>query len=153
MDLLVKLHEIVAPAVEAVGYELWRCEYISQGHPSILRVYIDSEQGVNIDDCALASHQISAVLDVEDPITGEYNLEVSSPGLERPLFKLEHYQRFIGEQVKVHLGASLNGRKNFSGEIKNVANNIIEFVVDEEVFELPYSSIQKAHLIADMSKL
>ncbi|MCF6231078.1 MAG: ribosome maturation factor RimP, partial [Gammaproteobacteria bacterium] len=110
-----KLYEIITPVVEALGYELVGIEYISQGKHSVLRLYIDSEKGIVVDDCAEISHQVSGVLDVEDPIRGVYHLEVSSPGLDRPLFNEEHYERFTGHQVKIQLTAPLNGRRKFQG--------------------------------------
>jgi len=86
-----QIQALLEPTVEALGYELWGLEYLSQGRHSTLRLYIESEQGISIDDCAAVSEQVSSVLDVEDPITGEYTLEVSSPGMDRLLFKPDQY--------------------------------------------------------------
>ena len=94
-----RLSEMLNPAVEALGFELLGVEFVRAGKHSILRVYIDHENGINVDDCADVSHQVSAVLDVEDPINTEYNLEVSSPGMDRPLFKAAHYAQVVGETV------------------------------------------------------
>ena len=101
MKASAQLDELIRPAVVALGYELWACEYIPQGKYSLLRIYIDSEQGITLDDCEKVSGQISAILDVEDPIHGQYTLEVSSPGLDRPLYTAEHYQRYIGQMIKL----------------------------------------------------
>jgi len=87
------LQAMLAPAVAAVGFELWGVEFFQQGRHSVLRLFIDGPEGVGVDDCARVSHQASGVLDVEDPIAGEYTLEVSSPGWDRPLFTLAHYAR------------------------------------------------------------
>ena len=99
----VKLLDLIQPAVEGLGYEFVGAELVGQGKESILRVYIDTDAGVLVGDCTKVSHQISGVLDVEDPISGQYNLEVSSPGIERPLFTLEHFERFKGKVVKLEL--------------------------------------------------
>src|SRR5690554_4251416 len=95
------LQELVAPAVEALGFELWGLEYHSRNRQTLLRIFIDGPDGVTVDDCAAVSRQISAVMDVEDPIAGEYTLEVGSPGLDRPLYTLEQFQRYVGEPVKL----------------------------------------------------
>ena len=100
------LEQIVETVAESLGFQLWGFQYNSNGNQSVLRVFIDSddsEKGVNVDDCAQVSRQLSAVLDVEDPITGHYVLEVSSPGLDRPLFKLDQYQAYIGSEIKIKL--------------------------------------------------
>ncbi|KAA1447069.1 ribosome maturation factor RimP, partial [Escherichia coli] len=114
---------------------------------STLRIYIDSENGITVDDCADVSHQVSAVLDVEDPISVLYNLEISSPGLERPLFTTEHYQRFIGEEVSLVLRIAMQNRRKWLGIIKTVDGEMITVTVDgkDEVFAL--SNIQKANLV------
>ena len=90
------LTELIEPVIKAMGYHLWGIEYLGQGKHSVLRVYLDKAGGVNIEDCALASRQISSLLDVEDPIKSEYTLEVSSPGLDRMLFSLEQFQEYAG---------------------------------------------------------
>ncbi len=114
---------------------------------STLRIYIDSEDGINVDDCADVSHQVSAVMDVEDPITVAYNLEVSSPGLDRPLFTAEHYARFTGEEVSLVLRMAVQNRRKWQGVIKGVDGEMITVTVEgkDEVFAL--SNIQKANLV------
>ncbi len=141
-----KLTEIISAPVEALGFELVGLEFI-RARVSTLRVYIDSEEGITVDNCADVSHQVSAVLDVEDPIPGLYNLEISSPGLERPLFKAEHYQRFIGEAVSLVLRMAMQNRRKWQGIIKAVDGEMITVTVDgkDEVFAL--SNIQKANLV------
>ena len=115
---LDQLHDLVQPSVEAMGVELWGVEYLSQGRRSMLRIFIESDKGITVDDCERVSRQVSGVLDVEDPIAGEYTLEVSSPGADRMLFTLDQYQRFIGEQVSVRLRAPFDWRRNFKGLLK-----------------------------------
>ncbi|RAW99817.1 ribosome maturation factor RimP [Photorhabdus sp. HUG-39] len=141
-----KLTAMISAPVEALGFELVGLEFI-RARVSTLRIYIDSENGITVDDCADVSHQVSAVLDVEDPISVLYNLEISSPGLERPLFTAEHYQRFIGEEVSLVLRIAMQNRRKWLGIIKTVDGEIITVTVDgkDEVFAL--SNIQKANLV------
>lgn len=142
------LHNIVKSATDVLKYECWGCEYLPQGKHSLLRVYIDSQNGIGIEDCEAASRQISAVLDVEDPIPGEYSLEVSSPGLDRPLFKLEHYQRFIGSLVKIKLYSALeNKSRQLKGRIAVVEGEQIQIkITDDEIVTILFSNISKANL-------
>ncbi|MBI6549322.1 ribosome maturation factor RimP [Xenorhabdus lircayensis] len=141
-----KLTEMISAPVEALGFELVGLEFI-RARVSTLRVYIDSEEGITVDNCADVSHQVSAVLDVEDPISVLYNLEISSPGLERPLFKAEHYQRFMDEEVNLVLRMAMQNRRRWQGIIKAVDGEMITVTVDgkDEVFAL--SNIQKANLV------
>ncbi|OCQ50561.1 Ribosome maturation factor RimP [Photorhabdus australis subsp. thailandensis] len=141
-----KLTAMISAPVEALGFELVGLEFI-RARVSTLRIYIDSENGITVDDCADVSHQVSAVLDVEDPISVLYNLEISSPGLERPLFTAEHYQRFIGEEVSLVLRIAMQNRRKWLGVIKTVDGEMITVTVDgkDEVFAL--SNIQKANLV------
>ncbi|SCZ64098.1 ribosome maturation factor RimP [Photorhabdus luminescens] len=137
---------MISAPVKALGFELVGLEFI-RARVSTLRIYIDSENGITVDDCADVSHQVSAVLDVEDPISVLYNLEISSPGLERPLFTAEHYQRFIGEEVSLVLRIAMQNRRKWLGIIKTVNGEMITVTVDgkDEVFAL--SNIQKANLV------
>ena len=137
---------VIEPAVTALGYELVGVEYLPQGRHSLLRVYIDSDDGITIDDCEAVSRQVSAVLDVEDPIKGQYTLEVSSPGVERPLFTREHYERFLGERVQIRLQAPLEGRRRFTGTLKALDGGDVVVEVDGEEIPLPLEQIEKAHL-------
>lgn len=141
-----KLTELVTAPVEALGYELVGIEFV-RGRVSTLRIYIDSEDGINVDDCADVSRQVSAVMDVEDPITVAYNLEVSSPGLERPLFNAAHYQRFTGDEVSLVLRIAVQNRRKWQGIIKAVEGEMVTVTVEgnDEVFAL--SNIQKANLV------
>jgi ribosome maturation factor RimP len=141
-----KLTEMISAPVEALGYELVGIEFI-RGRQSTLRIYIDSDKGITVDDCADVSHQVSAVLDVEDPISVAYSLEVSSPGLDRPLFAAKHYMQFIGEEVSVVLRIAMQNRRKWQGIIKTVDGEMITVTVEgkDEVFAL--SNIQKANLV------
>jgi len=142
-----KLVAIIEPAVSALGFELLGVEYMPQGRHSLLRIYIDHEDGITVDDCGDVSHQVSAVLDVEDPIRGEYTLEVSSPGLERPLFTLEHYARFAEQLAEIRLHAPLHGRRKFKGRIQGVDGDEVILDVEGEEQRLAIGNIEKAHLI------
>ncbi len=137
---------MISVPVEALGFEFVGLEFI-RARVSTLRVYIDNENGVTVDDCADVSHQVSAVLDVEDPISVLYNLEISSPGLERPLFTVAHYQRFIGKEVNLILRIAMQNRRKWQGIIKAVNDEMITVTVDgkDEVFAL--KNIQKANLV------
>ncbi len=145
------LTELFEPVIESMGYELVGVEFSGGSGHGTLRVYIDSENGVNIDDCAAISHQISGILDVEEPIRQAYDLEISSPGLNRPLFKLADFERFAGRTAKIKLALALDGRKNFRGELQGVADSrLIRVEVDGEQFELPYADIAKANLVGEV---
>ncbi|QDP01533.1 ribosome maturation factor RimP [Thalassotalea sp. PS06] len=143
-----KLTEMLRPSVEMTGMELLGIEYVSAGNHSVLRLYIDHENGITVDDCAEVSRQVSAVLDVEDPISTEYNLEVSSPGVDRPLFEKAHYEEVVGETVDVKLGMPLNGRRKFKGSLEAVEGDNLIVEVDGESYELPIANVAKANLIA-----
>lgn len=139
------------PVVESMGYELVGVEFSGGSSHGTLRVYIDHENGVNIDDCASISHQISGILDVEEPIQQAYDLEVSSPGLDRPLFKLSDYERFSGQTAKIKMSVGVNGRRNFKGLLRGVADSqLIEIEVDGEIYQLPLADIGKANLVGQV---
>lgn len=118
---------MLEPAVNAAGCDLWGIEYLSQGKHSVLRLFIDAEKGITVDDCAAVSHQVSAVLDVEDPISTEYNLEVSSPGMDRPLFTLEQWEQYQGEQIDVKLKLAVAGRRKFTALLEQVEGQVLTF--------------------------
>ncbi len=146
----VHLQQLLEPPVQALGYELVGIEYISQGRGAVLRIYIDSPAGISADDCQRVSHQVSGVLDVEDPIQGRYDLEISSPGLDRPLFTAQHFARYVGHKAKVRLGVPMNGRRNFSGVLQGVQADAV-LINDEGVeFSLPLGAIDKANLVPDI---
>lgn len=145
-----RLTQIIAPAVKLLGYEFVACELVQQGRRSVLRIYIDSEEGVTIRDCEIVSRQLSAILDVEDPFSGRYDLEVSSPGADRLLVTEEHYRRYVGRHIKVKLRQSRNGRRNYSGLLQSISEGNITMVVDGDTFVLPISEIEKANLVPDI---
>ena len=142
-----ELRKLLEPGVSAMGFELVDVEVAGSRHNPTLRVYIDSPGGVNVDDCASVSRQLSALLDIEDPLPGHYTLEVSSPGLDRPLVKPEDFRRFVGETIKVKLQAPLLGRRNFSGRLVNVAADHVVMEVDKEIFNLAFDAMERARLV------
>ena len=144
---LEQLQALLAPVVEALGYVCWGVEYISQGRHSLLRVYIDHPNGILVEDCEAVSRQVSGVLDVEDPITNEYTLEGSSPGMDRPLFTLEQFAAHAGEQVKVKLRSPFEGRRNFQGLLRGVEDQDVVVQVDEHEYLLPIEMIDKANVV------
>jgi len=145
---LVHLESLLRPVIEGLGYECWGVEYLPQGKHSILRVYIDRpEEGITVEDCEAVSRQVSGVLDVEDPIQNEYFLEVSSPGMDRPLFGLEHYRRYAGHQVQLRLRMPFEGRRKYRGLLKGVEGNDVVIVVNEHEFLFPIESIERANVV------
>jgi len=145
---LKQLEDILRPVVEGLGYELWGIEFRSRGHDSVLRIFIDdAENGITIEDCEKVSRQAGGVMDVEDPIQSEYTLEVSSPGMDRPLFRLEHYREFVGHMVKLRLRMAFEGRRKFQGMIKGVEADEVVIVVDDHEYLLPFDSIEKASIV------
>ncbi len=141
-----KLLELIEPLIESKGFELVRLDY-SPGGQGRLNLYIDHENGVTIDHCELISNAVSDLLDFYDPIEHAYNLEVSSPGIERPLTKKKHFERFKGEKVKIKTSEALQGRKNFSGTLANTKeDSIIVNLEDGNIVEIPLSLITRANL-------
>lgn len=144
------IYALITPVVEALGYELVGIEYLPQGRNSLLRIFIDSAEGIRIDDCERVSHQVSGVLDVEDPIKAAYSLEVSSPGLDRPLFRAEHFARFAGQQVKLLLQAPMDGRRKFTGELCGMEGGDVILTVDGQRVAVAFAAIEKANLVPEI---
>jgi len=136
----------LAPLVEGLGYELWELEYSPGRGNGFLRLYIDAAAGITLDDCERVSRAVSEVLDAEDPIPGQYTLEVSSPGLERPLRTAQHFARFVGETVSVETVQAIEGRRRFKGALVAAGAETVEVEVDGKRWTLPISGIRKAHL-------
>jgi ribosome maturation factor RimP len=146
----VELERLIEPAVEQLGYELSDLELKLGGRDGIVRVFIDKPDGVDLTDCEIVSKQLSAVLDVEDPLPGHYRLEVSSPGLDRKLTKPEHFQRFLGETIRVKLRFPVAGRRNFRGVLQTADEEQIEVEVDGESHSLQIATIESARLIPSL---
>jgi ribosome maturation factor RimP len=149
-----ELSQLLQPAIAGLGLELVGIEFSTGAAGSLLRVYIDeSERGVTIDDCERASREISALLDVNDPVAGRYTLEVSSPGLERPLFTPAHFERFAGEQVKITVNLPIDGRRRFQGRIDAVDADRVTIEQDGKAVAIAHANIAKARLVPDYAAL
>ena len=142
------LQEMLQGAVEDLGCELWGIECQRTGRFMTVRLFIDKEGGVTVDDCADVSRQVSAILDVEDPIAGKYNLEVSSPGLDRPLFTLPQFERYIGQDIAVHLRIPVMERRKWQGKLGRIENDMVTLIVDGQEQVLVFGNIQKANVVA-----
>lgn len=145
-----QLWQLIDPVVRALGCEVWGIEDGVHGKSARLRIYIDRQpDGVTIDDCEQVSRQVSALLDVAELIDSKYQLEVSSPGLDRPLYTLEQYRRFIGSRVKIRLRASFDGRRNFDGQLTGIEEEDVVLMMADHEYLLPLLSIDKAHIVPD----
>lgn len=142
-----RLTDLITPVVASLGCELWGLEYLTQGRYTTLRIFIDGTNGVSLDDCEKVSRQISSVMDVEDPIEGEYTLEVSSPGLDRPLYTEAQYARYVGETVNLRLRIARDGRRRFKGVINKVENGNLLLQVDNQEVTLLIDTIDKGNLL------
>jgi len=144
------LTALVESVVEPMGYEAVGVEFVQPGGgAAVLRVFIDQERGITLDDCEIVSRQLSSVLDVDDPIAGQYDLEVSSPGLDRPLFKLADFQRFSGSRARIRLADKLDGRRRFDGMLTGIDGSNVLIEVDGESMALPFELIDNAHLVPE----
>lgn len=141
--VLVKLLE---PVVHALGCELLGIEQLARGRVTLLRLYIDNEAGIRLADCARVSDQVAGVLDVNDPIKGSYNLEVSSPGFDRLLFTLDHFRRFTGHVARLTLHDKIAGHRKITGEITAVFEDGVEINMDGAVYQVAAENIDKARL-------
>lgn len=146
------LHDRLVILINAMGYELVGCEIASQGRQLVFRIFIDSPNGITLDDCSSVSRQVSAMMDVEEPLQGRYVLEISSPGIDRPLFELAHYQKYIGRRVKIRLYSPINQRRHYTGILQRVEGEDIYLSVEgqEQEMVLPFSIIEKANLTGDV---
>jgi len=145
-----ELTALIEPATRACSVDLWGVEFFQQGKHSVLRVYIDreTEEGISVEDCTEVSRQVGAILDVEDPIAGEYTLEVSSPGWDRMLFKPSQYQRYVGEEVNLRLTAPVAGRRRWRGVVEAVDDVQVTLQAEGQSVVLPFISIDKANVVS-----
>jgi ribosome maturation factor RimP len=142
-----QLRALIQPVVEGLGFDLWGLEYLNQGKHSALKIYIEAEKGIDVDDCAAVSRQVSSLLDVEDPLKGNYTLEVSSPGLDRRLFELSQFDQFKGSQVKVNLRQPFEGKRKFKGLLCGVEDDDVVIRHGEEEILVPLADIDRAQVI------
>lgn len=145
-----ELIELLEPVVTALGYEMLGIEYFKQKDGSMLRLYIDNDIGITIDDCTRVNHQVIGVLDVHDPIKEKYLLEISSPGLDRPLFTLEQFQRFLGQVVKIKLREKIEERRKIAGVIKAVEAAAVLVSENDIDYLIPVDAIDSAHLVSEI---
>jgi ribosome maturation factor RimP len=144
------LRRLIEPGVRALGYDLVGIQYSPHGTNTLLRIYIDNDEGISVADCERVSHQISGVLDVYDPIPGQYTLEVSSPGLNRPLFGASDFERFKGRRITVTLDTPLKGRRNFNGMLIGCHEGVVRIHADDSEHSLPLEQIGTARLVPEL---
>jgi ribosome maturation factor RimP len=147
--LLKEIEALVAPVLDEMGIELVDLEYFSGQGRQFLRIYADRPTGITLDDCAMVSREIGHLLDVSDLLQHQYVLEVSSPGLNRPLKRERDFLRVVGQQIKVQTTAPLKGRRNFSGVLQSVENGMLKVDLDDAVVQILVESIRKANLVFD----
>ena len=142
------IQQLIEPAINGLGFDLWGIQQVSQRGSSTLRIFIDSDKGITVDDCAKVSYQVSSVLDVEDPIEGRFTLEVSSPGMDTPLFTLPQYMKYIGQWLKISLRVPFDGRRRFVGVLTAIEDEEIVLQVEQEEYVLPFETIEKANVVS-----
>ncbi len=142
-----QLSELIQPVVAAMGCELWGIEQLSMGRYSTVKIYIDSKNGVDIEDCAKVSRQVSSLLDVEDPMNGEYTREVSSRGLSRRLVKLDRYSAFIDSGVRIRRKRPYEGQRKYSGQLRGVEGDEIILGHQDEEILFPFEEIERANVV------
>ena len=143
---------LLEPAIEALGYELSDVEMNLEHGRGLIRLFIDRDDGITLEDCAKVSHQVSGVLDVEDPIAGDYNLEVSSPGADRKLVKPEHFDRFAGSMVKVRLKRLVDGRRRLKGQLLGRDGERIQVRLDGKDVSVAMTEIEVARVVPDWNE-
>lgn len=151
-----KIESLLKPVVASLGYEWWGSEYLPKGKSALLRIYIDQQQGIKINDCEKVSREINAILDVENIIAGHYYLEVSSPGMPRPLFYPNQYSRFLGQNIELKLHQPLSGQRKFIGRILEADAEQIKIEIpshkkDEAPVQMhfAFSNIMKASVLTE----
>jgi Uncharacterized protein conserved in bacteria len=145
-DLQERLTHLLEPVVEALGYELLLLEFVAGRSSGTLRLFIDSDSGIGLDDCERVSREVAAVLDVEDPITVAYRLEVSSPGWDRPLVKPAHFRRFVGERVRVQMLVPVDGQRRFSGVLADCDEQDLQIETESGTVRLSLAQVERARL-------
>lgn len=145
-----QLKSLIEPVVTGMGFELWGLEYLTQGRFSVLKIFIDAEKGIEVDDCASVSRQVGALFDVEEPLKGQYTLEVSSPGMDRRLFTFEQFDLMKGSQVKLKLNKPFDGKKRFTGLLVGTEDKDVVLRVGEEETLFPYEMIDRANVVPEI---
>ncbi|MDC0053516.1 ribosome maturation factor RimP [Gammaproteobacteria bacterium] len=143
-----RIRQLLQPVVEALGCELWGVDLQTGAKTKLLRIYIDKDNDlVGIEDCERVSRQASSILDVEGAINGEYILEVSSPGMDRPLYEIGQYEKYVGEDISLRLRFPYEGRRNFKGRLTGVDGDEIILVVTDHEYLFPVEGIEKANVV------
>ncbi|PWD83388.1 ribosome maturation factor RimP [Ignatzschineria cameli] len=150
------LSELLSPSIEALGYQLWGIEFHPNSKNAILRIYIDKEDGIGIEDCEIVSNQVAGLLDVHDPITMAYTLEVSSPGLDRYFFTPEQFAAYQNQLIAFQLRSAIDNRRRFQGKVVAVTESDLSVVIklendqfSDEPISVPLSNIDRAQLVID----
>jgi ribosome maturation factor RimP len=154
MDATVtRVWELAAPLVKSEGMEIVDIEFRYEGSRGgkVLRLYLDKEGGPNVDDLSRVSHQLSELLDTQDVVPGTYTLEVSSPGINRPLKRREHFARFVGKRIRVRTRDSIDGRRSFLGTLQEVLENQITLKQEGAQYQIPFAVIEKSNYEHDWS--
>jgi ribosome maturation factor RimP len=148
-----RVADLVEPILDEMGFELVDVEYLSHYGKWVLRLYIDKETGVSIDDCVRVSREIGDLIDVKEIVTHEYTLEVSSPGIDRPLKKEKDFIGAVGKKVKVRMIAPMNGRRSFTGYLKDYKNGTLHIEMDGAPVALPWAEVDRANLVYEFDRL
>ena len=143
------LWDLFEPVISGMGYELIEIEHFPNPKHGVLRLYIDKEGGVDVEDCSNVSRQISALIDVEDPVSGQFNLEISSPGLDRPLRRVKDFHRFTGSLVKIKTVVPMDGQRNFKGRLLKADDDVLVIETDTEEISMPMSAVDKARIVPE----
>ncbi len=142
-----QIEELLTPTIESLGCQVWGIEYLGQGSHTKLRIYIDRDEGISVDDCENVSRHVSDLLDVEDLVSNAYTLEVSSPGMDRLLFNADQYRQNIGQQIDVRLNFPFDGRRRITGQLTGIENDEAVVRVDDEEYVLPLENVHKARVV------
>jgi ribosome maturation factor RimP len=144
-----RLNNLIKTTTEGLGYQLWGYEYRPHSESALLRIFIEKESGIGVEDCAMVSRQIGAVLDVEDIIPVAYILEVSSPGIDRVLFSQEQYEQYLGQQAKIRTRTPVEERRNFRGSLEKATETHVSILVDKQLYEIPFDVIDRTRLVLE----
>lgn len=147
-----RIKDIIRQQIEEDGYELLHVEMHSEGGSPILRIYVDSPAGITVDDCANISRKVAVLLDVEDPVEGKYTLEVSSPGIERPLFSEKDYLRFKGREIRLSTRNKIDNQRKFRGHIDSFENGVLKLASEGRLVSIDFDEIKKANLVYDFGE-
>ena len=143
------LEKIVEPTVKHLGFELWGVEQTGTGRHKRVCIYIDAPNGISVDDCETVSQQVNVLLEVEDSFAGTYDLEVSSPGLDRLLFKPSHYESHLGERIDVRLHLPIDGSRRFRGRLRNCSGESISVELDDDMKVIPLTQVRRTRVVPD----